>query len=69
MMSDDCSWGDQHKIEIVEDVASDSEKDSEGDRFEFDDEEEIKNCYVKMIDFSNIVELKEMLINWNGIEV
>ena len=42
-MSDDCSWGDQHKIEIVEDVASDSEKDSEGDRFEFDDEEEIKN--------------------------
>jgi hypothetical protein len=40
MMSDDCSWGDKHDIEIVSDHDSDSDKDS---NFEFDDEEEIKN--------------------------
>ncbi len=40
MMSDDCSWGDKHDIEIVSDPDSDSERDS---NFEFDDEEEIKN--------------------------
>jgi hypothetical protein len=33
------------------------------------DEKEIKNCYVKMIDFSNIVELKEGSFNWQGLEV